>query len=275
MNAASFWAGREDQARNGDPDYPDVSGGGVPYPPQPVTAREGTAPGQAATFEPWQAACIAFWATVEAGPDRDADTSAALAWAKSQGTVKAWKAAVTAAAAAQPAQLADGYHDEFVNDILLNAPESYDGDDAAEVYAVRYVRDLEAGAAAAQPAPGDEPRAALPQSAYLYHCKFNGLGGDEYGLFWRKADADAAAAKRAGEGYTEVLGMAILGDHPEQPAPAAAPELAAAMAVLAQVRAACERPAEIAGHASGSRIVNGHALASHLLGIIKRAGLDT
>lgn len=53
-----------------------------------------------------------------------------------------------------------------------------------------------------------------------------------------------------------------------------APELAAAMAVLAKVRAACERPAEAVGHTSGSRVVNGDYLARHLLDIIKRAGLE-
>lgn len=67
---------------------------------------------------------------------------------------------------------------------------------------------------------GEYPAAAQPQGAYLYHCKFDGPGGDEYGLFWRKEDADAAAAKRAGEGRAEVLGMAILGeDGKPQPAP--------------------------------------------------------
>jgi hypothetical protein len=53
--------------------------------------------------EPWQAACAAFWAAVEAGPDRGADPAAALAWAKSQGAVKAWKAAAIAARRPQPA----------------------------------------------------------------------------------------------------------------------------------------------------------------------------
>jgi len=38
----------------------------------------------------------------------------------------------------------DGSHQEFVNEILENTPESYDGDDAAEAIAVTYVRDLEA-----------------------------------------------------------------------------------------------------------------------------------
>jgi hypothetical protein len=52
--------------------------------------------------EPWQAACAAFWAAVEAGPDRGADPAAALAWAKSQGAVKAWKAAALAARQPQP-----------------------------------------------------------------------------------------------------------------------------------------------------------------------------
>lgn len=36
----------------------------------------------------------------------------------------------------------------FVNQILLNAPESYDGDEAAEAIAVRYVRDMEKARAA-------------------------------------------------------------------------------------------------------------------------------
>jgi hypothetical protein len=37
-----------------------------------------------------------------------------------------------------------GYRSELTNDILLNAPESFDGDEAADVIAVRYVRHLEA-----------------------------------------------------------------------------------------------------------------------------------
>lgn len=41
-------------------------------------------------------------------------------------------------------------HDDFVNEILLNASEHYDGDDAGEDIALRYVRDLEAIADAAE-----------------------------------------------------------------------------------------------------------------------------
>jgi hypothetical protein len=37
-------------------------------------------------------------------------------------------------------------HQEFVNELLDHAPESYDGDEAAEAIAIRYVRDLEATA---------------------------------------------------------------------------------------------------------------------------------
>jgi hypothetical protein len=47
------------------------------------------------------------------------------------------------AKAAQEETAYFGYHDEFVNDILANTPESWDGDDAAEDIAVRYVRALE------------------------------------------------------------------------------------------------------------------------------------
>jgi predicted RNA-binding protein len=34
-------------------------------------------------------------------------------------------------------------HEDFVNELLKNTPERYDGDDAAEHIAVTYVRDLE------------------------------------------------------------------------------------------------------------------------------------
>jgi hypothetical protein len=37
-------------------------------------------------------------------------------------------------------------HQDFVNELLDRAPESYDGDEAAEAIAIRYVRDLEATA---------------------------------------------------------------------------------------------------------------------------------
>jgi len=66
-----------------------------------------------------------------------------------------------------------GYHDELANDILLNAPESFDGDEAAGVIAVRYVRHLEAerdrlaggtvtidGQTFPQPTPPVEPQTA-------------------------------------------------------------------------------------------------------------------
>ena len=39
---------------------------------------------------------------------------------------------------------------EFVNEVLANTPEHYDGDNSGEAIAVRYVRDLEAVADAAE-----------------------------------------------------------------------------------------------------------------------------
>lgn len=50
---------------------------------------------------------------------------------------------------------------------------------------------------------------------YLYHWRF--ASGEEFGLFRHAADADAMAAKHAGEGLSEVISMAVL-DRP-QPAP--------------------------------------------------------
>ncbi len=70
------------------------------------------------------------------------------------------------------------------------------------------------------PLPQAEPKPAPGlEAAYLYHWRFD--RGEEFGLYWHRADADAKAAEHAGEGLSEVLGMAILGDRPEaQPAPA-------------------------------------------------------
>jgi hypothetical protein len=98
-----------------------------------------------------------------------------------------------------------GYRSELTNDILLNAPESFDGDEAADVIAVRYVRHLEAEIAEhaeAKPAP-DTPglRAALVDT--MLRCS----GRDAF---------DQCASDLA----------QILDQHPE---PQPAPELAAAM----------------------------------------------
>jgi hypothetical protein len=58
-----------------------------------------------------------------------------------------------------------GYRSELTNDILLNAPESFDGDEAADVIAVRYVRHLEAEIAEhAEPQPAPELAAAMRES---------------------------------------------------------------------------------------------------------------
>jgi hypothetical protein len=55
-----------------------------------------------------------------------------------------------------------GYRSELTNDILLNAPESFDGDEAADVIAVRYVRHLEAEIAKhAEPQPAPELAGAM------------------------------------------------------------------------------------------------------------------
>lgn len=89
----------------------------------------------------------------------------------------------------------------------------------------RAARDLAEAVAAQDARPAPEPVPALPatEGVYLYHWRFG--RGEEFGLYWRKADADAMAARRAGdEGFAEVLGMAILGEHGE---PQPAPELAA------------------------------------------------
>jgi hypothetical protein len=51
-----------------------------------------------------------------------------------------------------------------------------------------------------------------------------------------------------------------------------APELAAAMAALARVRQMCERPADVAGHSSGSGIVSGTNLAAAILRELDKAG---
>jgi hypothetical protein len=38
---------------------------------------------------------------------------------------------------------AEPHHQDFVNDVLHNAPESWDGDESAESLAIAYVRALE------------------------------------------------------------------------------------------------------------------------------------
>jgi hypothetical protein len=62
------------------------------------------------------------------------------------------------------------------------------------------------------------------ESVYLYHWRFD--RGEEFGLYRRKADADALAEARKaeypGEGLFEVLGMALL-DWPQPRADAATP----------------------------------------------------
>jgi hypothetical protein len=50
------------------------------------------------------------------------------------------------------------------------------------------------------------------QIAYLYHWRFD--RGEEFGLYWHGADADAKAAEHAGDGLSEVLSMEIL-SHPQ------------------------------------------------------------
>jgi hypothetical protein len=54
-----------------------------------------------------------------------------------------------------------GYRSELTNDILLNAPESLDGDEAADVIAVRYVRHLEAEIAEQPPELAEVRRAVI------------------------------------------------------------------------------------------------------------------
>jgi hypothetical protein len=56
-----------------------------------------------------------------------------------------------------------------------------------------------------QPAPGLQ----AVDSVHLYHWRFD--RGEEFGIFRHREDADAMAAKHAGEGLSEVLSMAILG----------------------------------------------------------------
>jgi hypothetical protein len=70
-----------------------------------------------------------------------------------------------------------------------------------------------AQAAAAQP-PQPAPGLQAVDSVHLYHWRFD--RGEEFGIFRHREDADAMAAKRAGEVLSEVLSMAILG-RPEQP----------------------------------------------------------
>jgi hypothetical protein len=61
-----------------------------------------------------------------------------------------------------------GYRSDLTNDILLNAPESFDGDEAADVIAVRYVRHLEAEIAEhAEAKPAPELAAAMRETREL------------------------------------------------------------------------------------------------------------
>jgi hypothetical protein len=90
----------------------------------------------------------------------------------------------------------------------------------------------------AQPAP--ELQAV--ESAYLYHWRFE--RGEEFGLYRHAADANAKAAEHAGDGLTEVLGMAILG----RPVPQPAPGLAAYEADIASLTDQRNRVSETADH---------------------------
>jgi hypothetical protein len=74
----------------------------------------------------------------------------------------------------------------------------------------REVPHEETAHSAPQPAPGLQ----AGEIVHLYHWRFD--LGEEFGIFRHREDADAMAAKRAGEGLSEVLSMAILG-RPEQP----------------------------------------------------------
>lgn len=93
-------------------------------------------------------------------------------------------------------------------------------------------------------------RALVPaESVYLYYWRFP--GGEEFGLYRRKEDAEARAAEHVGEGLSEVLSMAVL-DRPQaeddeyrrviaRGKPQPAPELAAAVAEARRYREAMER----------------------------------
>jgi len=85
------------------------------------------------------------------------------------------------------------------------------------------------------------------------------------------ASGDDPECEKHADAILAIVADAYAGTRSEQPAP----ELDAAMAVLAQVQAVCEQPDKVVGHSSGSRIINGGYLARHLLDIIKRAGLPS
>jgi hypothetical protein len=98
----------------------------------------------------------------------------------------------------------------------------------------------EQGIAPAGPQPAPELQAV--ESAYLYHWRFE--RGEEFGLYRHAADANAKAAEHAGDGLTEVLGMAILG----RPVPQPAPGLAAYEADIASLTDQRNRVSETADH---------------------------
>lgn len=115
---------------------------------------------------------------------------------------------------------------------LLDQGDEYGSEGLAVAEAlgdcVVHLRALLADYETATPAaPQPAPELQAGEIVYLYHWRFD--RGEEFGLYRHAADADAKAAQHADEGLSEVLSMAVLG-RPEQPAP----ELAAAMAVIAE-----------------------------------------
>lgn len=52
----------------------------------------------------------------------------------------------------------------------------------------------------------------LGEILHLYHWRF--ADGEEFGLYRHRADADAMAATRAGDGLSEVISLAVL-DRPQ------------------------------------------------------------
>lgn len=127
-----------------------------------------------------------------------------------------------------------GYRSELTNDILLNAPESFDGDEAADVIAVRYVRHLEAEIAEhAEPKHAPELAAGLLDPLHALAAKWDSTAarnqrngqslldqGDEYG------SEGLAIAEALGDCVIDL--RAVLADAPPaQAAPADRDDLAA------------------------------------------------